>query len=292
MIGKNALFVCRCEKIAQARVLHRREAFEQGDCQSGLADPGFARYKHDLAFAVLGPRPPPQQQFKFFFTPDQLDQPACVQRVEAALDRGRSQRHPGPHRTGDALQALRAKILKLKEVADELSGAFGNHDLVGLGNALQACGNVRRLANDRLLPGRIRSEQVANDDQPRSNADARLQGRHSLEAADRGDHFQPGANGAFRVILMRLGIAEVNQHPVARIRRHEAAEALHNLGNAVVVGGDDFAQIFGIHACRHRRQANEIGEHHRDLAACSGAVDGGRSCCRGFFGSRLFCRYG
>jgi hypothetical protein len=34
-----------------------------------------------------------------------------------------------------------------------------------------------------------------------------------------------------------------------------------------VVGGDDVAQVFRVYAGRHCRQADEFGEHHRDLAA-------------------------
>ena len=62
-----------------------------------------------------------------------------------------------------------------------------------------------------------------------------------------GDHFQPCTNSPFRVVFMRLGIAEVNYHPIAGVRGHEAAEALNSLCDALVVDRDDFAVVLRIH---------------------------------------------
>ena len=62
------------------------------------------------------------------------------------------------------------------------------------------------------------------------------------------DHFEPRPDSLFRVIFVCLGIAEIDNHPIARVRRHEAAEALYSLRNAVVVGRNDFAEVFRIHA--------------------------------------------
>ena len=63
----------------------------------------------------------------------------------------------------------------------------------------------------------------------------------------RSNQLQTCANSPFRVVFMRLGIAEVNNRPMARVRSHETAEALHNLCDAFVIGRDDFAEVFRIH---------------------------------------------
>ena len=81
----------------------------------------------------------------------------------------------------NALEFLRAKVVKLKQVAHELSRALCNHDAVRLRNALQARGKVRRLAHDGLLLRSARSDQVADNHQTRCDADARLQGRVGLQ---------------------------------------------------------------------------------------------------------------
>ena len=71
--------------------------------------------------------------------------------------------------------------------------------------------------------------------------------------------------------------------------RYEAAEALHGLGDAFLVGRNDLAQILRVHASGERRRTDEVREHHRDLAAlgavfwmcawstrCGRCVSGGR----------------
>ena len=61
------------------------EAFQQRGREPRFADAGLAGEQHHLAFAGLCLRPAPQQQFEFFFAPDQLSQAAYVQRLEAAF---------------------------------------------------------------------------------------------------------------------------------------------------------------------------------------------------------------
>ena len=148
-----------------------------------LPMPGLTREQHHLAFAALCLRPTPQQHFEFFFPPDKFRQAARVQCLEAAFHRSRSQRRPGSHRPCDALEVLCPKVLKLEQIAQELSGALSNHDAVRLRNALQARGKVWRLANDGLLLRSARSDQIADDHQSRCDADTRLQGRVGLQTS-------------------------------------------------------------------------------------------------------------
>jgi hypothetical protein len=63
--------------------------------------------------------------------------------------------------------------------------------LAGNGYTLQACCQVRRLANNRLLLSGPRPDQIADDDQSRRNAYAGLQWRSRLQRADSLDHLQP-----------------------------------------------------------------------------------------------------
>ena len=74
-----------------------------------------------------------------------------------------------------------------------------------------------------------------------------------LKAAYRGDQFQPCADSSLRVVLMGLGIPKVDQDPIAHVLSHEAAEALHGLGNAFLVGRNDLAQVLRVHARRQCR---------------------------------------
>ena len=86
---------------------------------------------------------------------------------------------------------------------------------------------------------------------------------------------------------MRLRVAEINEHAVAHVLRHEPAEALHSLGDAFLIGGNHFAQVLRVHASRECRRADQVREHHRDLAALGGVLrlrlspGGGLRCCGG-----------
>ena len=53
-----------------------RKAFQQRRRDPSLTDPHLAPQEHHLTFASLCFRPAPQQQFKFFFPPDQRGQTA------------------------------------------------------------------------------------------------------------------------------------------------------------------------------------------------------------------------
>jgi len=78
---------------------------------------------------------------------------------------------------------------------------------------------------------------------------------------------------AVSIIFMSLRIAKVDEHAVAHILREKAAKALHSLGNAFLIGRNDLAEVFRVHAGRQGRRAHKVGKHHRDLATF-GAVFG------------------
>jgi hypothetical protein len=48
--------------------------------------------------------------------------------------------------------------------------------------------------------------------------------------------------------LVRLRVAEIQQHPVAHVVGDKAVEARDRLGDAAVIGADDLAQVLGIQA--------------------------------------------
>ncbi len=126
----------------------------------------------------------------------ELREAARVESIETAFDRSRSQRSPYPHRPCDALEVLRTQVVKLEQVAHELARTRRNHNSVGLRNALQARGKVRRLADDCLFLRSTRTNQVANHHHSGCNADARLKNSVGLQIAYRSDQFQPTARSA------------------------------------------------------------------------------------------------
>jgi hypothetical protein len=69
-----------------------------------------------------------------------------VQSLETALCGRRSERCPGPYRPRDAFEILCSEVLKLEQVAKELSRILSANYAVRLRNALQASREVRGLA--------------------------------------------------------------------------------------------------------------------------------------------------
>ena len=132
---------------------------------------------------------------------------------------------------------------------------------------LQACRKIRRLADHRLLLRGARSDQVADDDEPRGDADAALQRRLGGERSHRGDEFERRPYRALGVIFVRLRISEIDERTVAHVLGDEPAEALDALRNALLIARDDLEQVLGIHARRKRRRTDEVREHHGDLTA-------------------------
>ena len=98
---KRAVGVLRGAEIAQARVRLASETFSKRGRETRFSDTGLAGEQHDLAFALLRPRPAPQQQLEFFFAPDEGGQAARMQRLEAACDGTWPQHRPGLHRRGE-----------------------------------------------------------------------------------------------------------------------------------------------------------------------------------------------
>src|SRR5262249_29536604 len=94
---------------------------------------------------------------------------------EAAFHDTRSQCRPSPHRARDAPEVLCSEVLKLKQIAEQLSRAFGDDDRIRLGNTLQPGREIGCLAHDPALLSLARSNEVADNDNPGGNANARLQ---------------------------------------------------------------------------------------------------------------------
>ena len=150
------------------------EAFQQRRREPRFADAGLAGEEHYLAFAALGFRPAPQQQFEFFLPPDKRGQAGRVQRLEATFRRTCPQRRPGPHRSGNALEVLCPEVLQLEEIAEKLPRALGDDHHVGVGDSLQSRREVRCLADDAALLRLARADQVADDNQTGRYADTGL----------------------------------------------------------------------------------------------------------------------
>ena len=94
---------------------------------------------------------------------------------------------------------------------------------------------------------------VAHHHQARVDADAHrergVERRHAAaEALDLLDDLQPGAHRALRIVLVRPGVAEIDQHAVAHEVADMPLESPDDFAAAALIGGDDLVQILGVEA--------------------------------------------
>ena len=169
------------------------------------------------------------------------------------------------HRLAHALQHLRPAVLDHEQPADQALRRGGDHHRVGLGRALHARRDVRRLAEDLAA--------VGDHHRPGVHADAHGQarpvagGEGGVERHHRVDDRQAGAHRPFRVVLARRGPAEVDEQPIAEVLGDVAAEARDGAGGGLLVLRDEVAPLLGVELLRERRRADQVAEEHRQLAA-------------------------
>jgi hypothetical protein len=76
---KGAIRVLWRAEITQPRVWLGRDFLDERGGEPGFADAGLTGQQHDLAFAGLGSRPAPHEQFKFFFSSDECSDRAVAE---------------------------------------------------------------------------------------------------------------------------------------------------------------------------------------------------------------------
>ena len=145
-----------------------------------------------------------------------------------------------------------AEVAQAKPIAEQPPRRRPDRDAARLDEALQPRREIGGVADDGLFPRRTLSDNVADHDDARRDADAhaellarsRLQSRHNLR------DFEPCVHRPRRVILMRAGETEIGEHAVAHELSDEAVVARHDARHRVLIGADDLPHVLGIEARR------------------------------------------
>jgi hypothetical protein len=87
------------------------------------------------------------------------------------------------------------------------------------------------------------------------------------EASNRLDGRESGPHGPLGIVLMCLGVAEIDEHPVPHVLGHKTVKPGDRLRDALVIGPDHRPQVLGVEPGREGCRADEIGEHNRELAS-------------------------
>jgi hypothetical protein len=144
----------------------------------------------------------------------------------------------------------------------------------GLRQGLEASREIWRLTNHRLLLGRSCSDQVADYYQPCRDPDTHLQRRvgTSGELWNSLDETEPGADRALRIVLMRLGVAEIRENTIAHVLGDKAAIALDPFSAAAVIGANDAPQVLGVEPGGECGRTDQVREHDRNLSTLGGVL--------------------
>ncbi len=137
----------------EAQGLHalRLEPLAQCAQDAALADPGFARQQHHLAFAIFRLRPPAKQQIQFLPAAHQrCHHTNAVTGIEAAFRHQGTLHPPSVNGFRDPFQLMFAKIGQFKRTANQSTGRGGDDNLVGDGQSLQTRGEIGRAAHRQL----------------------------------------------------------------------------------------------------------------------------------------------
>ena len=73
---------------------------------------------------------------------------------------------------------------------------------------------------------------------------------------------------------MRLGIAEIREDAVAHVLGDESAMTGQDIADAVMISGDDLAQILWVEADGKRGRADKIAEQDAELAPLGRSAGG------------------
>ena len=129
----------------------------------------------------------------------------------------------------------------------------------------------RGIADDPALLCRALADQIANHGEPGGDAEPHTQMLSPRQSANRLDYRQPRPHRSLGIVLMRLRVAEIDQHPVAHIFGDKPIEAADGLGDGAMIIADQPTQILRVMTGRERGRADQIAEHDRECRRSASA---------------------
>ena len=254
------------------------QALAQPEHQARFADPGFAADQHHLPVALARQGPAAQQQLHLPLAVDQGEEVRG-----AVLRRLHGLQHPvEDHRGGEPRHADRRQGFEREALLDQRAGGRAHQHAAGLGPRLQLDRQVEsRSQGHRLLalrrhrhhgrPGVHAGAEPQDGRPPQVGVGAHP--RHLLH------QLEGGADGAPGIVLMGLGIAEIDAHPRPALEAAEVAVvALRHLRRQGAEPVHQLVEGLGIERLRRAggsRRAHQLAAHHRHLPALAGRMEAG-----------------
>jgi hypothetical protein len=237
-----------------------------------LPDSGLAAQHGHLSVPLLCLFPTLEQHGGFGFASDEGSEATDTCRVQAAL-RAALTGHPVQReRPVHTFEEMRSEVVSDEVPLGEAPGRVADDDGIGVGEPLDARGDVRRLPERQLLTV-PRGADLAHDDEPRVDADSdgEPDAALSIEPGVQGMHganeVESGPDRPARVVLVGVGIPEVHEDPIAEVLGDVSLEALDDPGAIRLVGANHITQIFRVEPAGERRRVGQIAEQHGQVPA-------------------------
>ena len=197
--------------------------------------------------------------------------------VVATIPLTLAQHPPSPDRSGKTLHGRGAKTIVLEEPTCEPARGFGDDNRVRLRQSLQPGGEMGRGPDEHLVLCRSFADEVAYHHEAGRDPDPRGQRLtiRSGQAAHRRRHGETSPDRSLGIVLVRVGPTEIGQHPVAHELGDVPVQTEDLVGHSIPVSPKDLARDLGIEARAQSRGADQVDEHHGQVAALRLV---GRSC--------------
>ena len=235
---------------------------------AGFADAFLAGDENDLPLALPSLPLACAQKRALFFTIDESGQTRGMRPLETALQGDDALDRPRRDRLGKSLEVVSTEVAQAERIREQPARGAGDDDLSGLRQALQSRGEIRGIADERIVPQRAAAAEIAHDHEAARDADAdreRLGGpglepRRALDDVERRSHRSLG------VIPVGARVAEIRQDAVAAKIAEEAVIGLDDLRAGRVKGIEDRGRVFRIEPGRQGRRPYEVADHDRQMA--------------------------
>ena len=228
----------RRAEIAQAGVRLGSDVLGKCRREPRLADARLAGDQHHPPFAALRLLPAAQQQLEFLVAPDERRLPRA-QGLEAAYHPALAER---PARRAAARRSRRAPAVRdPRDRTVRRSAGASPSAMTRVFGMASACSRAARFGvspttpRSCAAPSPIRSPTTTS---PVAMPSRTRKSSRAGKSADRLDHRQPGAHRPLGIVLVRLRIAEIDQHAVAHVFGDKAVEAADGVGDSAVIGAD------------------------------------------------------
>jgi hypothetical protein len=72
------------------------------------------------------------------------------------------------------------------------------------------------------------------------------------------NQFQSCTDSALRIVLMGLRVAKIDEYAIAHVLGDKTTKPRHCLRNALLLGGNNLADVLRVHARRKPRRPDEV----------------------------------